>query len=480
VAALFSTTITYGRLSADNEINACRASGINIHRLLVPAIVLSFIVFGITFSLENYLIPSLAAKIEQLVKRDIQTFAYMKLKNYGYINQGDYALHCGKVEEVVYPQQQADGQYTAGQIQLSNVAFLRHDKEVPLFYGTAKNALILFETDPTNMAPSVSVHLNQIRAFNEERGEMIQIAYNPIGPILIPSLTSMKIKFLSLPNLLEIAKNPLEYSRLKDMIEVIKTNFRAALVYEYLVNQIKEDGECRLKDSQGQYTLTAASYQQITQKDGRIILDGKVVFNQHMKGGGTRKILADKAEVTVFVPKSNSQPAINIEMKNVQVRDSREGSNRFVQRSDFQVSPIAAPQQAFESGDKIELEDILAPNSPYTYNARLIKLRTEFNRERVSIVGKCIAEIHSRLAYSASALVLLLLGAGLGIIFRGGHFVSAFGLSFIPMMVVVVMIMTWKQLSTAGIEHFGTFVIWLGILIVALADFIVLGKVMRR
>ena len=32
VAGLFSAAITYGRFAADNELNACRASGINVHR----------------------------------------------------------------------------------------------------------------------------------------------------------------------------------------------------------------------------------------------------------------------------------------------------------------------------------------------------------------------------------------------------------------------------------------------------------------
>ena len=43
VAALYACANVYGRLVADNEFDACKASGINIHRLLAPAMALSSI-----------------------------------------------------------------------------------------------------------------------------------------------------------------------------------------------------------------------------------------------------------------------------------------------------------------------------------------------------------------------------------------------------------------------------------------------------
>jgi len=76
--------------------------------------------------------------------------------------------------------------------------------------------------------------------------------------------------------------------------------------------------------------------------------------------------------------------------------------------------------------------------------------------------------------------VLLILGAGLGIIFRGGHFVSAFGLSFIPMLAVVVMIVTGKQISRAGDPVIGSIAIWSGLALVIVADVVILGKFLKR
>jgi len=44
VAALFATTMVYGRLAADNELTACRAAGISFFAIAWPALVLGFTV----------------------------------------------------------------------------------------------------------------------------------------------------------------------------------------------------------------------------------------------------------------------------------------------------------------------------------------------------------------------------------------------------------------------------------------------------
>src|SRR3954463_9757402 len=44
IAALFATTVVYGRLAADNEVTACRAAGISYMAVALPAVVLGFLV----------------------------------------------------------------------------------------------------------------------------------------------------------------------------------------------------------------------------------------------------------------------------------------------------------------------------------------------------------------------------------------------------------------------------------------------------
>ena len=44
VAALFATTWVYGRMAADNEVTACRASGISFLAMCAPAMLLGIFV----------------------------------------------------------------------------------------------------------------------------------------------------------------------------------------------------------------------------------------------------------------------------------------------------------------------------------------------------------------------------------------------------------------------------------------------------
>ena len=91
------------------------------------------------------------------------------------------------------------------------------------------------------------------------------------------------------------------------------------------------------------------------------------------------------------------------------------------------------------------------------------------------------ATLHERFAFSFSVLVLVVLGATLGIVFRGAHAIVAFGISFVPSLLVIVTIVMGKQLSQNAATHvIGLIVVWLGIVVVGGLDWWTLMRVLRR
>src|SRR5258708_4315776 len=67
VAALFAATMVYGRLSADNELTACRASGISFLSMTTPALVLGLAVALVSLLFLCFIVPVFTLKAEQVV-----------------------------------------------------------------------------------------------------------------------------------------------------------------------------------------------------------------------------------------------------------------------------------------------------------------------------------------------------------------------------------------------------------------------------
>src|SRR3954454_18011917 len=71
VAALFATTMVYGRLSSDNELTACRAAGISAMSIALPACVLGLVVSLISFAFLYFVVPICSLQVEKIIYSNI-------------------------------------------------------------------------------------------------------------------------------------------------------------------------------------------------------------------------------------------------------------------------------------------------------------------------------------------------------------------------------------------------------------------------
>ena len=67
VAALFATTVVYGRLSADNELTACRAGGLSHLMIAFPAFVMGVLVAALSMVFLCFIVPIYTMKAEQVL-----------------------------------------------------------------------------------------------------------------------------------------------------------------------------------------------------------------------------------------------------------------------------------------------------------------------------------------------------------------------------------------------------------------------------
>ena len=93
------------------------------------------------------------------------------------------------------------------------------------------------------------------------------------------------------------------------------------------------------------------------------------------------------------------------------------------------------------------------------------------------------AEIHTRLVFGIGCITLVLFAIALGIIFKGGHILSAFGASVIPAGILVTCMISGRELTktknAAMPETTGVLVMWSGLIVLSIAAVVIYRKLTK-
>ncbi|NLU20428.1 MAG: LptF/LptG family permease [Phycisphaerae bacterium] len=494
VAALFSCAMVYGRLAAGNEFDACRASGINIHRLLAPAFGLSVVTAAFTFVFANYVLPSSIRNVEALVARDLQKLIVAALNMQGHFKQGPVVVHAGEPPRT---EKTAEG---ATQVWIESAAFMHIENESLLRVGTAHQVVVDFWTDPSTGDPSAQAVMYDIRACDLEQKRLYASEYQPIEPIAVPMFTETKTKWLNLTELLKFQRDPLKFLPIQRQIAKLRTQAREARFYAYAVEQLNgREAVLRLGSLNGRpkYEVRAKrAYHDPL--DFRPQLDG-VTVKEAMQGYD-RVWHAERCSLRVARGFGSDPHIVQLRLSGqVYLINPLDPEQKRVDKPATNLDPVSLPQFILDWEDQVSDLDLLGITQEHIDLAAKGQLPSapppsKFNlggrveNARISTLGalaeqslEIVGVIHSRLAFSACVLVMLVLAAGLAIIFRGGQLLTAFIISFVPGMVVVVLNIAGRQLSEKPLYHLtGLAIIWSGIGVLALADVVVLSKFLKR
>lgn len=66
MAGMTASLLTLGLMSKFNEVTAVKACGISLHRLIVPIVILGFLFSGVSFYLQEHILPAASKKQEQI------------------------------------------------------------------------------------------------------------------------------------------------------------------------------------------------------------------------------------------------------------------------------------------------------------------------------------------------------------------------------------------------------------------------------
>lgn len=499
VSALFACAMVYGRFAADNELDACKASGINIHRLLAPAVGLSVVTAAFTFSFSNYVIPKFIEQLEIMVRKDIQKIAIGALARQGYLRYGGYVLHAGKSN--LYNR---DDQRDVMIIQ--DAAFLELEGEHLARCGTAREAVIDFWASPDSETPLVEAVMRDIRGVDVLHYQYFQEQERPFVSIQIPRRFEQEPKWLTLPKLYYYREHPTELLPIQEAINKLRLLVRYNLFYRDVWETLSEPGgTITLKESDRYGYEIRADRARLDPEDYLPELTDVVVKHAWFDEEGNARLRIYKAaECLLKVEPRYGDEAdrVSVNLKGGVTFTDRIDPDNQIERNRIELPDVPLPPQyARQEGELFAPEKLksmlgldLVFERGVTGEEELQKklpeldLGLEVRGTRLSILQDIIEQkleidgiVHSRFAFSVSALVTLLLAATLGIIYRGGHLLTAFVISFIPGLLVVVANIMGRQLVEEPPTHLlGITIIWAAIVLLGIADIVILFRYLRR
>lgn len=468
VAALYSATVTYGRLAADNELLACRSAGINIHILFLSSVMISLLSSVGTFVFICYMIPGLIQNLSNIVRGDVRQFIEHRVNS-----PERLSLPGGRVR--IYADNTTANPDDPNSIILNGVAFVALGAESWTRYGTAESFTVRFGSDGGD--PTISGELHNIAYYDRERGWAAS-EHQSIPPNKIPLRMRPKVKWLNLTELLRYRVEPGGWPKVNTALARLREALARERYYAEIFDDLQQDGVMTISDAEATITVRAA-VGTVGAHDGRLSLDDVTVTE--LRGGERRTITASHAAIWAELGAEQDAMELRIILDG-DVRSVRDGDAREpILKARERLAGVRVPDRIIEQARSIDDAALLDPESTIYSRPASLELRDK----AVALHGKFLrdvtSEIHSRLAFSVSALVLVLLGAALGVVFRGAHVLGAFGISFIPSLFVIVMNIAGRQLAEKeGTVVLGLCVIWGALALVGLLDAWIMMRVMRR
>ncbi|MHC5180656.1 MAG: LptF/LptG family permease, partial [Planctomycetota bacterium] len=363
---------------------------------------------------------------------------------------------------------------------LDGIVIVNLPEGEPGWLITAEQAKVRIETHPTYNKATI-VARNAYR-FNEND-------WGRIGDTTIetqfPSLLSDDIKFQKIEQLKRIKQNKMNFFPIREKVMRV----RAQLAIEMLARDInihmrQTEESYQLEDESYTYHLKVAACEVDPKEENSLILTGPIQLIQVDKDltGMTVEYVCDKGWMSL----ENDSEDLRLEITLPSPSWKRPGVKAGKSVREF-INNVRFPQSL---ASLLAMNEIMKTVSQADTDASVLKgprsdrLKRLCERipERLEKVdNKIYSEIHSRLVLGLGSIALILTGIALGIQFRGGHMLSAFGASAIPGGVLVVFILAGKELtknpSTPAMT--GVAVMWLGLMVLSVLTLWIYRKLLR-
>lgn len=477
VAALFAATIVYGRFSQDNELMAARASGICTLSLLTPAVWLGAVVTLVTLALGLYIAPKLLWQSQYALKNDLRRIVYHQLKTHHYIKVGTRIFHAdrafadsGLLVGVVGLQGDDPDNATLLVASSAVLEFAERDDQTFLIFHPTDPAVLKQYGGTVGMAAEQRIQRSELPDVFEDEPKLYD--WNRLWA----TWRDPKASSIVARGVRKIKRDICVRRFHEDLAAAIRARGRYARLREFVppgadveasdlviraAQAVLEDGGSPKVRLKGPVSKRVAS----TASRPREAPPG-VVIQQRLGMRVQREFHAREAVVHGVWDEFRKTALATIILSDVNVREGGEAPEAGRHQDEYEIGPFAVSADIIAQAERLTVDDVYDNEAAFRnwpeVRGKIVGLRDYTVRR---LLRKVRAEIHQRLGYGISCMLMVMLGAALGLLLRGGQILAAFVISAIPTSVVVVLLLMGRELiGNVGVPAIrGMVAIWGGV-----------------
>jgi lipopolysaccharide export LptBFGC system permease protein LptF len=463
ISALFAASLVYGRFASDNELDACRASGIGLWTLIYPGLVLAILVAIATLFLSFYIVPNYVHRAERAVKADAKQILFRNLQRKGTYelpgsSRGAYRIHADAVNPA------------RNELEGVIVAEIKNYETKRLI--TARRADVIIE--PHKNSNQVTVIAHDAYQFDEQ-GQ----AYSETLPLggQLGSLLTDNIKFKKISEMKRIRSDPMQFDPIAKIANQTYLQLIAELLAKHIASKLADGSEIQMLGTKELIRFTAADCK--PDKDAQVELIGNVAVAEYdsAKKSAQPSYIYTSSRAVLEVQPGPAGPCIEMVITNTPEWSRPDGTKGWSSR--HIIENLALPDGVKQKVSPDVLKTIAAMPTLLAEPSRDLKtLQKRLKREVEGDLADIDVEINLRLVFGIGCIGLILIGTGLGIILKGGHLLTAFGASSIPAAVLVVFIMMGKNI--AGTFGFvGIVLMWSSLVVLTVLTAVIYRKLLK-
>ncbi|MHC4106287.1 MAG: LptF/LptG family permease, partial [Planctomycetota bacterium] len=389
MAALFAAALVYGRFASDNELDACRASGICLLTLVYPGLALAIIVAIANLILSFQVVPTFVHRAERSLKANAKQILFRNIQRKGFYKlppDGRYMIYADQAN----PQKDT----------LSGVVITKvKDNQVKAVYATERVKIYF---NPHQRFYEVQITGYNTYQIGAEGGRSISLGEYSLR-MEFGSLLGDDIKFKKIDEMKKI--------RDIDVTLFYPIEKLARQIYsQFTVESLAEDISSRFTDEpNGFYTLysaeklvkfTAGRCSIVEEKE--IELSDKIVATEYDEAGKQRLRTLKCEKASLHLEGDELAPTLTMELDNPIWQ--REEGTEGVAMGWLRIRGLIIPKNVRNAANKFATEDgldarKLASESSILQKGQSLKLKrlqNELQTEIQKTLAEIEAEIHSR------------------------------------------------------------------------------------